>query len=212
MWMVAYICRVQTGDSWHACVYLFACVYVSHCGYKLTKAGDCAAHGLLASDPSCCMVWNVIYLHHASPCALKTKIFIELPTTLHYLMTTGSTHCLVVVLLMWLKTSSLWHPPSFLFGFVLFSPCRQSQWDTLAFATVCSCYIQSSFPALLISSVVMRHADRLRQGRICMHWTTKCSGWWVTWWVKHCELDSTLFWLVCFQAGKNGGLVKNVLI
>lgn len=89
------------------CVYLFVCVYVLHCGYKLTKASNCAAHGLLAFDPSWSLVWNVIYLCHASPCALKTKIFIELPTILHYLMTTHSTHCLVVVLLMWLKTSSL---------------------------------------------------------------------------------------------------------
>lgn len=86
------------------CIYLRVCVYVRHCGCKLTKASNCAAHGLLASDPSWSLVWNVIYLCHA----LETKIFIELPTTLHYLLTTSSTHCFVAVLLMWLMTYSLW--------------------------------------------------------------------------------------------------------
>ncbi len=138
--MVAYICPVQTANSWHACVYLFACVYVLHCGYKLTKTSNCAAHGLLASYPSWSLVWNVIYLRHASPCALKTKIFIELPTTLHHLLTTSSTHCLVAVLLMWFKISSLWHPPSFPFGFSLISSHPLPAVSVRYIASVCSCF------------------------------------------------------------------------
>lgn len=156
--MVAYICRVQTADSWYACVYVFACVYVLHCGYKLTKASICAAHGLLASDPSWCLVWIVIYLRHASPCALKTKIFIELPTTLHYLLTTSSAHCLVAVLLMWLKTSSrLRHPPCFPFDFLSFFVCSLSEIRLPLLQCVhAPGYIHSSYPALLISSVVRK--------------------------------------------------------
>lgn len=68
------------------------CVYVRHCGYTLTKASNCAAHGLLASDPSWSLVWNVIYLCCVSPCALKTKIFIELHKILRYSLAPGSTH------------------------------------------------------------------------------------------------------------------------
>lgn len=50
------------------------------------------------------LVWNVIYLQRASPsasaCCVKTKIFIESPTLLRYLLTTSSSHCLVAVVLM----------------------------------------------------------------------------------------------------------------
>lgn len=89
-------CKQQTAD---VCV-SFVCVCIT-LWVQTDKASDCAAHGFLASTPNWSLVWNVIYLLHPSPCALNTKLFIELPTTLHYLLTTSSTHCLVAELLMW---------------------------------------------------------------------------------------------------------------
>lgn len=120
MWMVAYICSVQTADSWYACAYLFACVYciVDADWQRPTIVPPMSCSHWSAAAAS--LVWNVIYLRHASPCAAKTKLFIELPTTLHYLLTTSSAHCLVAVSLMWLKTPSLRHPPRLYWCFVFF--------------------------------------------------------------------------------------------
>lgn len=110
------------------CVSICVCVCVA-LWIKLTKASNCAAHGLLASDPSWSLVWNVIYLGHASPCALKTKIFVELPTELHYLLTTNSTYYLLALFFLWLKTSALQALPYLLLS------------STLAFAMVSSCFM-----------------------------------------------------------------------
>lgn len=96
--MVAYIYPVQTADSLHGCAYLFACAYVMDCGYKQTKASNCATHGLLASDPSWSLVWNVTYLHQALPSIHKTKTFIDQPTTLPYSQKISCTHSPVALL------------------------------------------------------------------------------------------------------------------
>lgn len=96
------------------CVYICVCVCIA-LWIQTDKGQQLCRPWFTCICPK--LVWNVIYLHHASPCALKTKIFIELPTTLHYLLTTSSTHCLVAVLIIQFKTSSLWHPASVPFGF-----------------------------------------------------------------------------------------------
>lgn len=106
-------CKQQTADM-RVCIY-FACVYVLHSGYRVTKADDCAAHGLLASDPSAWRLALGVKCDLSPPCfALwsEDKDVVELPTTLHYLLTTGSTHRPAAVLLIWCKTSCLWHPSS----------------------------------------------------------------------------------------------------
>lgn len=94
MWMVANACPVQTADCYYACAYLFACAFVLYCTYTLTKSSDCTTRGLLASDPSCRLVWNMIYLQQPVPSAGKTKMFIDQPTAFHYLLISCPTYSL----------------------------------------------------------------------------------------------------------------------
>lgn len=103
MWMVSYICPVQT-DCWHVsisiCVGVCIALWIrTNKGQQLWRPRTCIGLTLW------CEMWFSCTI--GQPGALKTKISIEPHTTVHYLLTPCSIHCLMVVLLMWLKTSSL---------------------------------------------------------------------------------------------------------
>lgn len=84
-------CKQQTADM-RVWMYLRVCIYCSvDTNWQRPAIVQPAAYLHLTRAWS--LVWNVIYLRHASPSALKTKIFIEWPTTLYYLLTASTAHC-----------------------------------------------------------------------------------------------------------------------
>lgn len=154
-WLHIFAQRKQQTADMRVCIYLRVCIY---CIVDTNWQRPTIVPPMVYLHLTQAGAWCEIYLHSASPCALKTKIFIELPTTLHYLLATSSTHFLVAVLSMCLKTSSVWHRPRFPFGFFLIS----HQLPAVSVWYFCHCFcvlifqviFSSAFSTLLISSVV----------------------------------------------------------
>lgn len=146
-------CKQQTADML-VHIYLRVCMYcIVDTNWHRPAIVPPMVYLHLTQAGAWCEMWFICAM--LRPVLWRQRFYYEIYWAAHNtaLLTTSSTHCFVAVLLMWLKTPSLWHPQSFPFGFIHISS---------HYRYICHCFcvimfqviFSSAFSTLLISSVV----------------------------------------------------------